>query len=134
MAIIRTGKPWESRMRYAPGVRVAAGDIVFTSGLVGRDHTGAIVAGGLKAQARQAFANVRDVLEAAGASMETIVKLTIYVTDMTQWEEVAAARAEFIKGPLPASAALEVRRLWDPECLVEVEAIAAVRDHRGETP
>lgn len=119
-------------MRYAPGIRVGAGDLVFTSGLVGRDQTGAIVRGGMGSQARQAFANVRDVLEAAGSSMDSIVKLTIYVTDMAQWEEVAAARAEFIKGPLPASAALEVRRLWDTECLVEVEAIAAVRDLPGE--
>lgn len=119
-------------MRYAPGIRVGAGDLVFTSGLVGRGETGAIVPGGMRPQARQAFANVRDVLEAAGSSMGSIIKLTIYVTDMSQWEEVAAARAEFISGPLPASAAVEVSRLWDAESLVEVEAIAVVRDLPGE--
>lgn len=128
MRIVKAGKPWEERMRYAPAIRVEPGHaLVFTSGLVGRGPDGVIVPGGVGAQARQAFANIRDVLAAAGASMDDVVKLNYYVTDMDTWEEVAAARAGFFTGPLPASATVEVSRLWDPACLVEIEAVAFVR-------
>ncbi|MEP6609037.1 MAG: Rid family hydrolase [Burkholderiaceae bacterium] len=126
MRVITSGKPWEGRMRYAPAVRVAPGSLIFTSGLVGRGADGKIVVGGMGAQARQAFANIRDVLEAGGASMSDVVKLSYYVTDMARWEEVAEARAEFFAAPLPASATVEVVRLWDENCLVEIEAIAVV--------
>ena len=128
MKVINAGKAWETRMRYAPAVLVESGPLVFTSGLVGRDADGTVVAGGMRAQAHQAFINIRDVLHAAGSSMSDVVKLKYYVTDMAQWEDVAAARSEFFVGVLPASAAVEVTRLWDQACLVEIEAIAAIRD------
>lgn len=124
---IWSGKAWERGIRYAPAVRIEPCPMVITSGLVGRGEDGSIVAGGMAAQARQTFANLRDVLAAAGASMSDIVKLNYYVTDMTQWEEVAAARAEALNGPLPASATVEVARLYDAECLIEIEAVAAIR-------
>jgi len=120
-------------MRFAPAVRTEAGAMVFTSGLTGRGPDGKIVSGGLGAQARQTFANMRDTLEAAGASMDQVVKLNYYVADMSQWEQVAAARAEFFSGPLPASATVEVNRFWDELCLVEIEAIAVI-EHKGKAP
>lgn len=127
MKRVTSGKAWESRMRYAPAIRIEAGPLVFTSGLVGRGPDGQVVPGGMGAQARQAFSNIRDVLEAAGCSMADVIKLNYHVTDMARWEEVAAARAEFFAGPLPASATVEVTRLWDKDCLVEIEAVAVVR-------
>ena len=128
MKIIKSGKAWEDQMRYAPAVRSEAGVLVFTSGLVGRGPDGKIVDGGVGAQARQAFANIRDVLQAAGASLGQVVKLNYYVADMSRWEEVAEARAEFFSGPLPASATVEVTRFWDEACLVEIEAIAVIEN------
>ncbi|HEX4764873.1 MAG TPA: RidA family protein [Lichenihabitans sp.] len=127
MTPIWSGKGWERGIRYAPAMRVEPCPLVVTSGLVGRGEDGRIVAGGMAAQARQTFANLRDVLAAAGAAMGDIVKLNYYVTDMTQWEDVAAARAEALSGLLPASATVEVSRLYDPECLIEIEAVAAIR-------
>jgi enamine deaminase RidA (YjgF/YER057c/UK114 family) len=127
MKTISAGKAWEKNARYASAVAIEPGRLVITSGLVGRGDDGAIVAGGMAAQARQTFANLRDVLSAAGAAMTDIVKLNYYVTDMSQWEDVAQARAEVLNEPLPASATVEVSRLYDPECLVEIEAIATIR-------
>jgi enamine deaminase RidA (YjgF/YER057c/UK114 family) len=132
MKFVTSGKEWETRMRFAPAVRTEAGALVFTSGLTGRGGDGKIVGGGLGAQARQTFANLRDTLEAAGASLSQVVKLTYYVADMSQWEQVAAARAEFFSGPLPASATVEVSRFWDESCLVEIEAIAVI-EHEGKS-
>ena len=124
---IWSGKAWEQGIRYAPAVRLEPCPMVITSGIVGRGEDGRIVDGGMAAQARQTFANLRDVLAAAGASMNDIVKLNYYLTDMTQWEDVAAARSEALTGALPASATVEVSRLYDAECLIEIEAIAAIR-------
>lgn len=126
MKAIRSGGGWERGIRYAPAMRVDGESVVVTSGLVGRGADGLIVPGGMAEQARQTFANLRDVLAAAGAAMSDIVKLTYYVTDMTQWEDVAAARAAALDGHLPASTAVEVSRLYDVDCLIEIEAIAAV--------
>ncbi len=127
MKAVRSGRGWERGIRYAPAMRIDGGHLVVTSGLVGRGENGSIVAGGMAAQARQTFANLRDVLAAAGASMSDIVKLTYYVTDMTRWEDVAAARAVALDGHLPASTTVEVSRLYDVDCLIEIEAIAAVK-------
>lgn len=127
MKTIWSGRAWERGIRYAPAIRIEPCPLVFTSGLVGRGEDGRIVAGGMAAQARQTFANLRDVLAAAGAAMSDIVRLNYYVTDMTQWEDVASARAEALTGPLPASATVEVSRLYDAECLIEIEAVAAIR-------
>jgi enamine deaminase RidA (YjgF/YER057c/UK114 family) len=124
--IVRSGKAWERSIRFSPAVRIEPCALVVTSGLVGRGEDGAIVPGGMAAQARQTFENLRQVLSAAGAGMGDIVKLNYYVTDMSQWEDVARARAEVLSEPLPASATVEVSRLYDPDCLVEIEAIAAI--------
>ncbi len=132
MKRITSGKAWEERMRFAPAIRIEPAPLVFTSGLTGRGPDGRIVEGGVGAQARQAFQNISDVLEAAGSSMSGIVKLTYYVADMTQWEEVATARAGFFTGPLPASATVEVSRFWDETCLVEIEAVAIVNNENGK--
>ena len=133
MKIIRAGKAWEERMRYAPAVRVEAGAFVFTSGLTGRGADGKIVDGGVGAQATQAFTNISDVLGAAGASMSQVIKLTYYVADMSSWEEVAQARKPFFPGPLPASATVEVSGFWDDACLVEIEAIAVIEHTLGKS-
>ena len=119
-------------MRFAPAIRVEPAPLVFTSGLTGRGADGRIVEGGVGAQARQAFRNISDVLDAAGSSIGGVIKLTYYVADMSRWDEVAAARAEFFSDLLPASSTVEVSRFWDDNCLVEIEAIALVDNTKGE--
>ncbi|WP_235518078.1 RidA family protein [Sphingomonas sp. Leaf208] len=116
---------------YAPfllsqGIR--HGDLLFISGQAGADDDGKIVEGGFRAQGRQAFANLRRALEAGGSSLHDVIKVTIFVTDMSNFRDVVELRREFFSAPYPADTIAEVRGLYDPAVMIEIEAIAAVHD------
>ena len=115
---------------YAPfllsqGIRF--GDLLFISGQAGAGDDGKIVPGGFCEQGRQAFANLRRALEAGGSSLDDVIKVTIFVTDMGDFKEVVALRREFFSEPYPADTIAEVKALYDPKVMIEIEAIAAVR-------
>lgn len=115
---------------YAPfllsqGIRF--GELLFISGQAGAADDGRIVEGGFLAQGRQAFANLRRALEAGGSSLRDVVKVTIFVTDMGHFQDVVALRREFFSAPYPADTIAEIRALYDPKAMIEIEAIAAVR-------
>lgn len=74
-------------------------------------------------QARQVFRNLQTVLEEAGASFEDIVKVTVYLTDISNLQRYRDIKAEFVKGPQPASTALEIKGLAVPGLMIEVDAI-----------
>src|SRR5262249_59046286 len=78
------------------------------------------------AQVRQTFENLRTVLEHAGASLDSVVKSTVYLTDMSRIRDFGRIRGEFLAGPPPASSAVQVGALAVPGMQVEVEAIAVV--------
>ena len=77
-------------------------------------------------QAKAIFTKIRHLLEAAGGSMADIVKVTIFVTDITQREKVWQARREFFSGNFPASTLVQVAALADPSLKVEIEAVAHI--------
>jgi enamine deaminase RidA (YjgF/YER057c/UK114 family) len=115
---------------YAPfllsqGIRF--GDLLFISGQAGAGDDGRIVDGGFLAQGRQAFSNLRRALEAGGASLRDVIKVTIFVTDMGHFQDVVALRREFFSAPYPADTIAEIRALYDPKAMIEIEAVAAVR-------
>lgn len=115
---------------YAPfllsqGIRF--GELLFISGQAGAGDDGRIVEGGFLAQGRQAFSNLRRALEAGGSSLRDVVKVTIFVTDMGHFQDVVALRREFFSAPYPADTIAEIRALYDPKAMIEIEAIAAVR-------
>jgi 2-iminobutanoate/2-iminopropanoate deaminase len=78
------------------------------------------------AQARTTFTKIRHLVEAAGGSMADIVKVTIFVTDITQREKVWQARREFFTGNFPASTLVQVAALANPSLKVEIEAVAHI--------
>jgi enamine deaminase RidA (YjgF/YER057c/UK114 family) len=78
------------------------------------------------AQAKVIFAKIRHLLEAAGGSMADILKVTIFVTDITQREKVWQARREFFTGNFPASTLVQVAALANPSLKVEIEAVAYI--------
>lgn len=81
------------------------------------------------AQARQIFENLRRCLEAAGATFDDVVKLTVFVTDIAHLPAIREARDEHLdSGRLPASSAVQVVALFRPELLMEIEAFAVVAD------
>jgi len=107
------------------------GDLLFVSGQAGAADDGRIVEGGFKAQGEQAFANLRRVLEAGGSSLKDVVKVTIFVTDMGNFKEVVELRRRFFTAPYPADTIAEIKALYDPAAMIEIEAIAAVRPRAG---
>lgn len=104
------------------------GNLLFVSGQAGSGDNGKIVEGGFRAQGEQAFANLRRALEAGGSSLDDVVKVTIFVTDMGNFKEVVELRRAFFSAPYPADTIAEVKALYNPEVMIEIEAIAAVRD------
>ena len=89
-----------------------------------------MTAGGMEgdeyAQAKVIFTKIRHLVEAAGGSMADIVKVTIFVTDITQREKVWQARREFFTGNFPASTLVQVAALANPSIKVEIEAVAYI--------
>jgi 2-iminobutanoate/2-iminopropanoate deaminase len=82
-------------------------------------------------QARAIFTKIRHLVEAAGGSMTDIVKVTIFVTDISRREEVWRARREFFTGNFPASTLVQVAALAVPSLKVEIEAVAHIGAGRG---
>jgi 2-iminobutanoate/2-iminopropanoate deaminase len=103
------------------------GDLLFISGQAGAGDDGRIVGGGFRAQGEQAFANLHRALEAGGSSLKDVIKVTIFVTDMANFQEVVELRRTFFSHPYPADTIAEIKALYDPAALIEIEAIAAVR-------
>lgn len=130
-SVITSGKPWEKKVGFSQCIRFEGGPLLFLSGQVSLDAEGNLVGkGDLRTQARTAFSNIRDLLHGAGSSMESIVKLTYFVTDMSQWPIVQEVRSEFFPGYFPASTTVEVTGLHKPEYLIEIEAIAVAGEQR----
>jgi 2-iminobutanoate/2-iminopropanoate deaminase len=105
---------------------VLAGDLLFISGCVPVDGNGRLVAGDVVAQARQVFANIGAVLEAAGAGFADVVKVTVFLIDVDDRPAVNTVRQEVFGSARPASTLVEVSRLAVPGALIEVETVALV--------
>jgi reactive intermediate/imine deaminase len=100
---------------------------VIVSGQAALDEHGRIVgAGDFEAQAEQTFRNLARVLEAGGSSLERIVKVTIFLTDMANFGKVVELRRRWFTPPYPADTIVEVSSLALPELEIEIEAIATV--------
>ena len=114
---------------YSHVVKVDDGKPVFIAGQVALDPSGKLVgAGDFRAQARQVFENLRNAVEAAGGSFSNIVKLNVYVVDISRLSEYRDVRDRYIdvQNP-PASTAVQVAALFRPEFLIEVEAVAVLQ-------
>jgi reactive intermediate/imine deaminase len=106
---------------------VRAGDLLFVSGIVPVDGAGRLVGGDdVVAQARQVFANMADVLAAAGCGFGDVVKVTLFLTDVDERPLVNPVRREVFGDTRPASTLVEVPRLAIPGARIEVEAVALV--------
>ena len=109
---------------YVQGVR--AGDFLFVSGQVALDPaTGQLVDGGVEAQTERVLKNVRAILEAGGSSLDRVVKATVYLTDLGEFETMNRVYASFFGDSRPARVTVEVSRL-PRNGKVEIDAIAIV--------
>ncbi len=103
--------------------------LIFISGQVSRDKEGRVIgAGDMRAQIQQVGENLMTALRAAGVTIQDLVKTTTYVTDIDEFFKHSDLRHKYFGQAMPTSTTVEVRRLSQPELLVEVEAIAEVRE------
>ena len=115
----------DQRPRYTLGWR--AGDTIYVAGQLPYDKDGNLVGvGDIKAQARRVLENVRKVVEAGGGTMDDVVKITVFVTDVRSREPYAEVRSEFFGANPPASTFVQIANLAVPHALIEIEAIAVV--------
>jgi reactive intermediate/imine deaminase len=104
-----------------------AGDTVFLSGQIALDPaTGLLVEGDIEAQARRAFDNLKAVCEAADASLDDVVRLGLYLTDLGQFAIVNQVMSEYFDAPFPARSTIEVSGL-PRGAQFEVDAILVLR-------
>lgn len=109
---------------YSQGIR--SGNLVFVSGQVALDPaSGKLVQGAIEDETRQVLTNLTAVLEAAGASLGQVVRATVYLTDLGDFERVNAVYAERFSSAPPARVCVEVSRL-PKGARVEIDAIAAL--------
>lgn len=115
---------------YSHVVEARGGKTVYISGQVPLNRDGQLVGkGDLAAQTRQVFENIKAALEAAGADFDDVVKLTFFVTDITQMQTVRDVRDAYVNTVTPpASSAVEVRKLIREEFFIEIEAIAVTNE------
>ena len=118
---VKTGPP---NGIFTPAI--VTGDLVFTSGQIGVDAKGQIVEGGIEAQTEQVFRNLATVLEAAGSSVDNIVKATVFLADMNDYNTMNELYRKHFKGDPPARTTVQVARL-PRDAKIEIEAVAVLK-------
>ncbi len=109
--------------RLAQGHRV--GDLLFISGQTAIADDGQLVGiGDFDTQAQKAFENLEKVLKAGGSSLKNVIKVTIMLRDMANFNKIVSLRGKYFTAPYPADTILEVSSLFSPDALIEIEAIA----------
>ncbi len=122
--VIATEKAPAAVGPYSQAIRV--GDFVFTAGQLAIDPaTGKLAEGGIEEQTRQVLRNIAAVLEAAGSSLDKVVKTTVFLKDMSDFKAMNQVYGEFFAGEPPARLTVEVADLA-LGALLEIDAIAVV--------
>ena len=121
--------PWAADYQYSQSV-LSEGELVFTAGQGGFGDDGVVISDDAVEQIRRAFANVDAALRAGGASLETIVKMTVFLADASLYDAFKTVRAELFSPPYPASTALVAGGFLFDGMLVEIDAVARVGEAR----
>ncbi len=130
IARISSGAPWEPIFGYSRAVK--AGGWLAVSGTTSFDENGRILGRNqMYVQARQALANIAAALQRAGMSLAEVVRTRVFITDMQRFAEVARAHLEAFGDHPPASTVVEIRRLVNPDMMIEIEADAYLAPELG---
>ncbi len=123
--IVTPGWSWPEKFGITAGQRV--GDTVYLSGMLAFEPDGTLLApNDVYAQTIKAFENIEEAIESEGGSMKDLVKITTFLTDMTEYPAFKRARSEVFGSTPPASTAVVSPALAIPGAVVEVEAIAVL--------
>jgi enamine deaminase RidA (YjgF/YER057c/UK114 family) len=118
-----SGSKWEPIIGYSRAVR--SGNIIAITGTVGVNEDGTY-AKTVQEQTRRSLAIIRAAIEALGGRLEHVIRTRMFVTDISQWQEIAKAHGEVFAEIRPATTMVEVTKLIDKEALIEIEADAVV--------
>ncbi len=122
-----SGAPWEAKVGYCRALRV--GERVFVTGTAPTRPDGSCYApGDAYAQAQRCLEIIAEALAGVGAGMADVTRTRMFVTDIDRWEAFGRAHAEVFSEHPPTTTLVEVRRLIDPEMLIEIEADAVVEE------
>lgn len=119
--IASTRSPWEPIVGYSRAVRV--GPVVAVTGTVGLEEDGSFSMDAAR-QTRRAFEILQAALAAVGSSLDDVVRTRMYVTNISKWEQIGRVHGELLGHVRPATTMVEVTRLIDSRCVVEIEADA----------
>jgi 2-iminobutanoate/2-iminopropanoate deaminase len=106
---------------------MVSGNLVFTSGQIPLTPAGDLVDGGIETQTRQVLENVKAVLEAAGSDLNHVIKTTLFIKDMNQFQKINEVYAEYFSDHQPARSCVEVARL-PKDVLIEMEVVALLKE------
>ena len=118
-----SGSKWEDIVGYSRAVRV--GNVVEVAGTVATGTDGKLVGGNdAFAQTHYIYERIKEVLKRAGATMKDVVRVRMFVTDISRWQEYGKAHSEFFREIKPCTTMVEVKALIEPDYLIEIEATA----------
>ena len=120
--LISAGTKWENQIGYSRAVKV--GNLIEISGTTSVDGDQIIGKGNVYEQTKFIFQKIEKVLQQLGCGMKDVVRTRMYVTDISKWEEIGKAHAEFFSKIKPAATMVEIKSLIDPELLIEIEVTA----------
>jgi len=121
---ISSGAKWENIVGYSRAVRV--GNIVEVAGTAAAEGD-EIIGNTPYRQSKFILSKIEKALHKAGASLSDVVRTRIYVTDISQWEEIGRAHGEYFAKIKPVTTMVEVKALIHPDLLVEIEATAIIK-------
>jgi enamine deaminase RidA (YjgF/YER057c/UK114 family) len=122
--LISSGAKWEDLIGYSRAVKVA--NIIEISGTTAVDGEKIIGKGNVYEQAVFIFKKIEKILSECQSSLKNVTRTRMFVTDISQWEEIAKAHALFFKEIKPATSMIEVKSLIDKDLLIEIEVTAVV--------
>ena len=125
--IIQTTDAPQAIGTYSQAIRVSSGETVYLSGQIGLDAVTMQMVNGIEAQIQQVFLNLKAVAAASGGSLQDIVKLNIYLTEMDNFAMVNEKMASYFNQPYPARAAIGVKAL-PRDALVEMDAVMVLQN------
>ena len=111
---------------FSQAIIAPEGTTVYLSGQIGLDPNKEFIVDDFEAQAIQTFLNIKTIAEAAGGSLDNIVKLTVFIIDFKDYQLLNQIESKFFKKPYPARSTVAVASLAQPEIRIEVEAIMIV--------
>jgi len=131
--LISSGTSWERSYGYSRAVRF--GDRIWVAGTTAVDDAGEVVGpDDPYTQAKFVYGKIDDALREAGASLEDVVRVRTFVTDINRWTDVARAQGEVLGDIRPAATLVQVSALVDPRLLVEIEVDAVVSQALASGP